>query len=180
MIELNCEGSLSIKPKCCWGSTWRCAAGESFTAVNFTWEPLLLQTLFCCGVFFFPPSRLYFTPGLLDECVHLNLANTLLGSNDIKRKKERKKKELGEVNHLRSHLKRGCVFIYLSVSVNFPPRKCTFACLSTIRHNTNNPAITGGLSWPLKVSSSTEEWFSNSQVHIGLLSSRGPRKHHYS
>lgn len=123
-------------------------------------------------------SRLnFFSLGLLDECVHLNLGNALLASNDIKRKKRKKTRG---VNHLRSHLTRGCVFIYLSVSVIFPPRKCTFACLSTIRHNTNNPAITGGLSWPLKVSSSTEEWFSNSQVHIGLLSSRGPRKHHYS
>lgn len=94
--------------------------------------------------------------------------------------KYEEKKKRREVNHLRGHLTRGCVFIYLSVSVNFSPRKCTFACLSTIRHNTNNPAITGGLSWPLKVSSSTEEWFSNSRVHIGLFSSRGPRKHHYS
>ena len=53
----------------------------------------------------------------------------LRASNDIKEKKG--------VNHLRRHLTRGCVFIYLSV--NFPPRKCTFASLSTIRHNTNNP-----------------------------------------
>lgn len=165
MIGLNGNASLSIKARCYWGLPGVVLQESSYlNAVNFAWEPLLLQTQF-------------FSLGLLDECVHLNLGNALLASNDIKRKK--KKKTRG-VNHLRSHLTRGCVFIYLSVSVIFPPRKCTFACLSTIRHNTNNPAITGGLSWPLKVSSSTEEWFSNSQVHIGLLSSRGPRKHHYS
>lgn len=150
-------------------------------AVNFTREPLLLQTLYCfCFCCVRPCVRVcvcvLLPRSLRGVCVHVNLGNTLpIASNDIKRRKKTR-----GVNHLRSHLTRGCVFIYLSVSVNFPPRKCTFACLSTIRHNTNNPAITGGLSWPLKVSSSTEEWFSNSQVHIGLLSSRGPRKHHYS
>lgn len=48
------------------------------------------------------------------------------------------------------------LFTYQYQSIS-PPGKCTFACLSTIRRITQTipQSQTGGLSWPLKVSSST-------------------------
>ncbi len=86
------------------------------------------------------------------------------------------------LNHLLGLLTRAYVFIYLSVSVP-ESSQGPFACLSTMEHNTNTPAITRSLLWPLKVSSSTRAFFqklsgSQSLKSAYALTSRGPYKHH--
>lgn len=90
------------------------------------------------------------------------------------------------LNHLLGLLTRAYVFIYLSVSVP-ESSQGPFACLSTMEHNTNTPAITRSLLWPLKVSSSTQVFFfflseklsgSQSLKSAYALTSRGPYKHH--
>jgi len=85
------------------------------------------------------------------------------------------------LNRLLGLLTRAYVFIYLSVSVP-ESSQGPFARLSMMEHNTNTPAITRSLLWPLKVSSSTQVFFfffqklsgSQSLKSAYALTSRGP------
>lgn len=138
-----------------------------FSVVKLTWEPLLL------------PSSFSSVPTVcLSPSAWMGIWTTrclcLIKSNG------------NGLNHLLGLLTRSYVFIYLSVSVP-ESLQVPFACLSTMEHNTNTPAITRSLLWPLKVSSSTQGFFlsffqklsgSQSLKSAYALTSRGPYKHH--
>lgn len=106
------------------------------SVVNFTWEPLLF------------PSSFSSVPRVWTEWTEIWTTRCLcpIISNGK------------GFNHLLGLLTRAYVFIYLSVSVP-ESSQGPFACLSTMEHNTNTPAITRSLLWPLKVSSSTQAFF---------------------